>query len=31
MAQVAQSSGTCPIPGNIQGLVGPGSEQPDGS
>jgi len=27
--QVAQRSGRCPIPGNIQGQAGGGSEQPD--
>ena len=27
--QVAQIGGRCPIPGNIQGQVGRGSEQPD--
>ena len=27
--QVAQSGGRCPIPGNIPGQVGRGSEQPD--
>ena len=27
--QVAQGSCGCPIPGNIQGEVGRGSEQPD--
>jgi len=26
---VAQRDGRCPIPGNIQGQVGRGSEQPD--
>ncbi len=29
LAQVAQRGGGCPIPGNIQGQVGRGSEQPD--
>ena len=29
LAQVAQRSCRCPIPGNIQGQVGRGSEQPD--
>jgi len=29
LAQVAQRGGGCPIPGNIQGQVGQGSEQPD--
>jgi len=29
LAQVAQRGGRCPIPGNIQGQVGQGSEQPD--
>ena len=29
LAQVAQSGGRCPIPGNIPGQVGRGSEQPD--
>jgi len=29
LAQVARRSGRCPIPGNIQGQVGGGSEQPD--
>ena len=28
-AQVAQKGGRCPIPGNIPGQVGRGSEQPD--
>ena len=28
-AQVAQRGGRCPIPGNTQGQVGRGSEQPD--
>jgi len=28
LAQVAQRGGRCPIPGNIQGQVGWGSEQP---
>lgn len=28
LAQVAQRGGTCPIPGNLQGQVGQGSEQP---
>ena len=27
--RVAQRDGRCPIPGNIQGHVGQGSEQPD--
>ena len=27
--QVAQRGGWCPLPGNIQGQVGQGSEQPD--
>ena len=26
---IAQRGGRCPIPGNIQGQVGQGSEQPD--
>jgi len=29
LAQVAQRGGRCPIPGNIQGQAGQGSEQPD--
>ena len=29
LAQVAQRGGRCPIPANIQGQVGRGSEQPD--
>ncbi|KAK4815290.1 hypothetical protein QYF61_026195 [Mycteria americana] len=29
LAQVVQRGGRCPIPGNIQGQVGQGSEQPD--
>lgn len=29
LAQVAQGGGRCPIPGNIPGLVGRGSGQPD--
>jgi len=29
MEQSAQRGGRCPIPGNIQGQVGWGSEQPD--
>jgi len=29
LSQVAQRGGRCPIPGNIQGQVGWGSEQPD--
>ncbi len=29
LEQVAQRGGRCPIPGNIQGQVGRGSEQPD--
>ena len=29
LAQVAQRGGRCPIPGNIQGQVGRGFEQPD--
>ena len=29
LAQVAQRGGRCPVPGNIQGQVGQGSEQPD--
>ena len=29
LAQVAQRGGRCPIPGNIQGQAGRGSEQPD--
>jgi len=29
LAQVAQTVGPCPIPGNIPGQVGRGSEQPD--
>ena len=28
LAQVAQRGGRCPIPGNTQGQVGRGSEQP---
>jgi len=28
LAEVAQRGGRCPIPGNIQGQVGRGSEQP---
>jgi len=28
--QVAQRGGRCPTPGNIQGPIGRGSEQPDG-
>ena len=28
-ARVAQRGGGCPIPGNVQGQVGRGSEQPD--
>jgi len=28
LEQVAQRCGRCPIPGNIQGQVGQGSEQP---
>jgi len=28
LAQIAQRGGRCPIPGNIQGQVGQGSEQP---
>ena len=28
LAQVAQRGGGCPLPGNIQGQVGQGSEQP---
>jgi len=28
LAQVAQAGGRCPIPGNIPGQVGRGSEQP---
>jgi len=28
LAQVAQRDGRCPIPGNIQGQIGRGSEQP---
>jgi len=28
-AQVAQRDGGCPIPGDIQGEAGKGSEQPD--
>jgi len=27
--QLAQTGGQCPIPGNIQGQAGRGSEQPD--
>ena len=27
--QVAQRGGRCPVPGNVQGQVGRGSEQPD--
>ena len=29
LEQVAQRGGRCPIPGNIQGQFGLGSEQPD--
>ena len=29
LEQVTQRGGRCPIPGNIQGQVGQGSEQPD--
>ena len=29
LAQFAQRGGQCPIPGNIQGQIGLGSEQPD--
>jgi len=29
LAQVAQSGGGCPIPGNIQGQVGQGAERRD--
>jgi len=29
LEQFAQRRGRCPIPGNIQGLVGLGFEQPD--
>jgi len=29
LEQVAQRGGRCPIPGNLQGKVGRGSEQPD--
>ena len=29
LAQIAQRGGQCSIPGNIQGQVGQGSEQPD--
>ena len=29
MEEVAQRGGRCPIPGNIPGQVGRGSEQPD--
>jgi len=29
LAQVAQRGGICPIPANIQGHAGWGSEQPD--
>ena len=29
LAQVAQRGGRCPIPGNIPGQAGRGSEQPD--
>ena len=29
VAQVAQRGGRCPIPGNVQGQVGRGSEHPD--
>ncbi|KAK4808965.1 hypothetical protein QYF61_015199 [Mycteria americana] len=29
LKQIAQRGGRCPIPGNIQGQVGQGSEQPD--
>jgi len=29
LEQVAHRGGRCPIPGNIQGQVGLGSEQPD--
>ena len=28
-SQVAQRGGRCPVPGNLQGQVGGGSEQPD--
>ena len=29
LAQVAQRGGRCPTPGNLQGQIGRGSEQPD--
>jgi len=29
MAQVAHRGGGCPVPGDTQGQVGPGSEHPD--
>ena len=29
LEQAAQREGRCPIPGNVQGQVGRGSEQPD--
>jgi len=29
LEQVAQRRGQCPIPGNVQGQVGRGSEKPD--
>ena len=29
LEQAAQRDGRCPIPGNIQGQIGQGSEQPD--
>jgi len=29
LEQIAQTGGRCPIPGNIQGQVGQGLEQPD--
>ena len=29
MKQIVQTGGRCPIPGNIQGQVGRGSEKPD--
>jgi len=29
LEQIAQRGGRCPIPGNVQGQVGRGSERPD--
>jgi len=29
LAQVTQRGGRCPVPGNTEGQVGRGSEQPD--